>query len=233
MRSGLDWSAPLGSPGRLEVEELLRPDRWASYFAQAPGQEIELAHWSIAEEQVHVAASRGHRLARVGRLVLADLVLDSGPPGDGTVWEKPLLLLDRRCTVRRRVDREHGSRLRGPLRYLEVTGTTQRWVWHFEGGRVAGERLVLRRGEQPLDGPVLVTVWPSSQSRGLGNPSGGASETGHVTAWSADASPIEVLLAELFATARLDGMVDYRAARVADGLSELLEQAPHADPNAE
>jgi hypothetical protein len=106
------------------------------------------------------------------------------------------------------------------------------WVWHFVGGRMAGEQLVLAHGAEPGD-EAVVTTYPAARGRSLGNPKGGAARDRHVTSWTADAVLRDVVLAELLATAGLGGLVDYRAMRVAEGAYELLGYAPRLEGNTE
>ena len=91
---------------------------------------------------------------------------------------------------------------------------------------------MLVRGDEPGGEPV-VTTHPAADGRALGNPTGGAGVDRHVTAWTADATFGEVALAELLATSRLDGLVDYRAARMVEGAQELAGYAPRAEGNTE
>jgi hypothetical protein len=147
-------------------------------------------------------------------------------------WSKPLELDGAAFTATVRRDPSRGSRLRGPLLYVHLAGPGRRWVWHFVGGTLAGERLVLARGEVP-GGEAVVSTHPAAQGRSMGNPRGGATRDTHVTTWTAGAALGEVVLAELLAAAKLDGLVDYRAARVAEGVQELVGYVPRIEGNTE
>ena len=127
-------------------------------------------------------------------------------------------------------DSSRGSRLRGPLRYLSIADG--RWCWYFRGGRAAGEELVLSRGREPGRDPVVRT-FPAAQGRSLGKTTGGASVDRHVTRWEEGAELREVVLVELLATAKLDGLVDYRAARMMEGVQEMTGYVPRVEGNTE
>ncbi|MGY2876647.1 hypothetical protein ACVW00_003837 [Marmoricola sp. URHA0025 HA25] len=232
MTGGADWLEPLGGPGGIEVQELLHPDAWARYFAADPGVELALATLTLHGTRLEVVATRVHRSLRAGDDVLVDLDLsgDADPSGG---YRRPLSLRGTAGSVELQTDPSRPSLLRGALRYLRVVVGEQTWVWHFEGGRAAGERLVLSPGAQPGDGPALVTTSPAAHGRSLGNPTGGATADTHVTSWEPVATALEVALVELLVVSRLDGLVDYRPARVAEGVSELLEVAPRPDANTE
>ena len=230
--SEVEWSAPLGSAGRLEVRELLSPDAWARYFAADPGSTVDLATFMLLGEEIRVGAGHFTRSVTSGGTLVGELDLSAVPDPAGG-WEKPLTLLGEAGLATRHADEDRGSRVRGPLRFLRIAGGAGCWVWHFEGGRAAGERLVLSRAEAPGAAEPLVTTHPAGHGRRLGNPQGGATLDTHVTDWQADASAAEVLLAELLAVARLDGLVDYRPARVASGFSDLLDLAPRAEANTD
>jgi hypothetical protein len=230
--SSVDWWAPLRSAGRLEVRELLSPDSWVRYFAADPEASFELATFWLLGGELRVSARRSSRSVSCDDQVIGELDFSAVPDPAGG-WEKPLTLFGTPGLATRHADEDRGSRVRGPLRFLRIASGQRRWVWHFEGGRAAGERLVLSRAEAPGAAAPLVTTYPAGHGRRLGNPQGGATWDAHVTDWHADASAAEVVLAELLAVARLDGLVDYRPARVAGGFSELLHLAPRAEANTD
>jgi hypothetical protein len=227
-----DWLAALADPGRIEVTELLHPDSWSRSLAADHGAELELATASLRGEQIQVIGSWKRRSARSADDVLVDLDL-SGDPQPAGGFRKVLWLGGTAGSVEMHTDETRPSRLRGALRYLRLEVGDQRWVWHFEGGKAAGERLVLARGERPGAASAVVTTYPASHGRHLGNPRGGATADTHVTTWDAGASALEVALVELLAVSRMDGLVDYRPARIAEGFSELLDVAPRPDANTE
>jgi hypothetical protein len=230
--TALDWWEPLGEPGRIEVRELLSPAVWQRYFAADPEVELELGRTEIGGEVLDLRARRLSRFIRSDAEVVAELDL-SGPVDVTGGWEKPVLVLGTQGRAVLQTDEGRSSRLRGALRYLSISTDATQWAWHFEGGRAAGERLVLLRGSAPGEGPSLVTTHPSAQGRSLGNPKGGASADARVVTWTPDACAVDVLVAELCAMSRLHGLVDYRGARIAEGVSELLDVLPRADANVE
>jgi hypothetical protein len=228
----LDWWRPFDEPGRTVVQELLDPEAWQRYFAADPGMELDLGRVTLADQLLDLRARRLIRSIRSGDQTLAELDL-SGPPDFTGGWEKTFVLLGTPGRVVRRTDDDRPSRLRGALRYLELTAGDRSWVWHFEGGRAAGERLVLRAGDRPAAGEPLVVTHPSAMGRSLGRLTGGATADTRVVTWSAAATPADVVVAELCATAKLDNLVDYRANRIAEGFSELLDHLPRAEPGTE
>lgn len=225
-----DWWRPIGEPGRTAVRELLDPTAWQRYFAADPEIELDLGCTVLGDQVLDLRARRLTRTVRSGDDVLAELDL-SGPPDLAGGWDKPLTLLGTPGRVVRQVDEDRPSRLRGALRYLRITAGDRRWVWHFEGGRAAGERLVLSAGERPGAGDPLVVTHPSAHGRSLGNLKGGATADTRSVSWTAAASRAEVAVAELCAMSNLHGLVDYRASRIAEGVSELLALAPRAEGN--
>jgi hypothetical protein len=229
--TGPDWWRPTGEPGRAEVRELLSPDAWHRYFAEDPGIELELGRAEVGELVLDLGARSMSRFVRAAGAEV--VVLDvSGPPDFSGGWQKAVRVLDGPGEALLRTDETRPSRLRGALRYLLISTATRSWVWHFEGGRTAGERLVLSRGEEP-GGPPLVETWPASHGRSLGSLRGGATVDTHVTCWGAEASAAEVALAELLAVSRLDRLVDYRPTRIASGFGELIDLLPRAEPGTE
>jgi len=225
--------SPIGSPGTVEVTELVRSDVLGRSSKDEPERQVELALAEVAGRRLRVTATGWRRTALLDDEVVAliDVERRSEEARDGS-WIKPLELAGTTYSVEMRSDAAHGSRLRGPLRYLHVDGEADGWVWHFVGGRRAGEQLVLSRGDVPGSEP-LVRTFPAGQGRSLGNPRDGATMDRHVTSWEEPAQLREVVLAELLATARLDGLVDYRAARLAEGFQELTGYVPRIDGNTE
>jgi hypothetical protein len=232
MTGGTDWLTALGDPGRIEVTELLHPDSWGRSLAEDHQAELELARTTFNGEQLRVLARWMRRSLDASGDPLAELDLTGDPQPSGA-FRKVLWLRGTTGSVEVCTDETRTSRLRGPLRYLRIAVGAQAWVWHFEGGRAAGERLVLARGEWPGTTGALVTTYPASRGRHLGNPRGGATDDTHVTGWEPDATALEVALVELLAVSRLDGLVDYRPARIAEGVSELLGVAPRPDADTE
>jgi hypothetical protein len=228
----VDWWQPIGEPGRLDVRELLSPAVWPRYFAADPDVELELGHADLRGRTLDFDARRPTRVVRCEGEVIAELDL-FGPPDVTGGWQKAITILGTRGEGVLQTDESRTSRLRGALRYLQVTVGEHAWVWYFEGGRAAGERLVLARGNRPGQGAAVVGTHPAAQGRVLGNPKGGATTDTRVTSWEPAACVAEVGLAELLAMARLDALVDYRPARIADGISELLDVLPRSEGNTE
>ena len=227
-----DWWQPLAVAGDVSVTELLPVEALPRYFAADQGVALELARATVAGQPVEVGARWQLRFARCAGTVLAELDL-SGAPDPAGGYDKVLRLGDASGSVVLRTDESRRSRLRGALRFLHVEAAGRDWVWHFEGGRAAGERLVLSPGRTPGEGPALVTTHPAARGRALANPTGGASVDSHVTSWVPEAGLGDVVLAELLATTRLDGLVDYRPSRIAEGVSELLDLAPRPEANTQ
>jgi len=228
---GGDWTVALGAPGTIVVTELVRYDDLGRSSRERPGALIELASTEVAGRRLACTTLGWRRLGSVDGQVAATLDLERRPGEvEGGGWSKPMELLGEQTRATLCTDSSRGSRLRGPLRYLSVGDG--RWCWHFVGGRTAGEELVLARGREPGGDPVVRT-FPAAQGRSLGRTAGGATFDRHVTSWSSDAELREVLLAELFATAKLDGLVDYRAARVMEGVQELTGYVPRVEGNTE
>ena len=222
------WWAPIGA-GRLEVRELLGPEVWHRYFAADPEVELELGTTRLPDRVLELRARRFTRLLCSEGQVVAELDV-SGPPDLTGGWDKPLTLLGTPGRALLQTDESRPSRLRGALRYLRISVGERQWVWHFAGGRAAGERLVLCRGEVPGGTPVVIT-FPSARGRSLGSLKGGATSDTRVVTWEPAASRAEVVIAELCAMSSLHGLVDYRGARIAEGVSELLGHLPRAEPN--
>lgn len=227
---GDQWWEPVGEEGDARVRELLAQQALPRYFAEDRSVELELATVEVAGRSVDLAARWQVRLARCGGELLAELEL-SGAPDPAGGYDKTLRVLGSTGSVALQVDESRRSRLRGSLRFLRLEAAGRAWVWHFEGGRAAGEKLVLSSGRLPGEGPALVTTHPATRGRSLGNPTGGATVDTHVTSWAPHAALGDVVLAELLATARLDGLVDYRPARIAEGVGELLDLVPRPEGN--
>lgn len=229
----MDWFEPLGREGRVEVTELIGVHALGARTRAEPARTVDLATTTVAGRSLVVSATGARRAAVVDGAVVAsiDLTLRPGVEPSGG-WSKPLELDGRDFTAGVRSDASRGSRLRGPLRYLHLGGPGRSWVWHFIGGTLAGERLVLARGDAP-GGDVVVSTHPAAQGRSMGNPRGGATADAHVTSWTAASVLGEVVLAELLVTAKLDGLVDYRAARIAEGVQELVGYVPRVEGNTE
>lgn len=224
------WWEPIGAPGRLEVHEPVAPEDVHRRLVAAPTAEVPLGQAAIGGHAVEYVALGRTRFARADgeRIALLDLSAPADPAG---AFRRPVVVLGDPGEAVLDEDADLGGRLRGPLRFLRITAGSRTWVWHYAGGRAAGERLVLVSGDRPgADGGRVVTH-PSARGRSLGNPTGGASADTHVTAWTADAAPAEVLLVELLATTWLGALVDHRMARVAAGAAELLAAAPRPDAN--
>ena len=224
------WWDPLAESGEVAVTELLAVESLPRYFAADQDVELELARLTIAGEQVEVGARWQKRFARYAGTDLVELDLSGAPDPTGG-YDKALRLGESVGSVVLRAGESRRFRLRGALRFLQVEVAGLSWVWHFEGGRAAGERLVLSRGHAPGEGPALVTTHPAARGRSLGNPTGGATVDTHVTSWAPEAGPGDVVLAELLATARLDALVDYRPSRIAEGVSELIDLVPRPEAN--
>lgn len=215
------------------MRELLDPAVWQRYFAADPETELALGRTDLGGHVLDLRARRLLRVIRSGGQTLATLDL-TGPPAPSGGWSKPMTMLGAAGLVAQHIDEGRRSRLRGALRYLHVAVGDRSWVWHFEGGRVAGERLVLRIGDHPADaGEPIVVTHPSAMGRSLGSLGGGATADTRVVAWARTAAPADVVVAELCAMSKLDGLVDYRASRVAEGFGELLDHLPRAEGNTQ
>jgi hypothetical protein len=227
---GAPWWEPTGAPGRIEVHEPVAPDGVHRRLAAAPTVEVPLGEALIGDRVVEFGALGRTRFARAAgeRIALLDLSAPADPTG---AFRRPVVVLGDPGEAVLDQDVELGGRLRGPLRFLRVTAGSRTWVWHYAGGRAAGERLVLVPGDRPDADGARVVTHPAAQGRSLGNPTGGASVDTHVTTWTGDAAPAEVLLVELLATTWLGALVDHRMARVAAGAAELLASAPRPDAN--
>jgi hypothetical protein len=229
----VDPTTRLGEPGTIPVQELLRFEQLGRYTVAEPTARFELSSTQVVGSTLRCSAVGWHRLVSVDDDRVADLDLERRRAEvDAGGWEKALVLFDTPYRVRVCTDPTRRSRLRGALRFLRVEGGGDSWVWHFVGGRAAGEQLVLAPGAAPGSDPV-VTTYPARQGRSWGEPRGGATFDRHVTSWTAGASLRELVLAELLATAKLDGLVDYRAARVVEGVQELVGHVPRPDANTE
>jgi hypothetical protein len=226
----VDWWAPLGDAGRLEIHEPLAPEEVQRRLAASAEVDVPLGRAEVGDHVVEFVARGRTRLARTSASTVGLLDL-SAPPAPGGGFQRPVTLLGATGEAVRHEDDARGSRLRGALRYLRLTLGARVWAWHYTGGRAAGERLVLVPGGHPSGAAPRVVTHPSARGRSWGNPTGGASAETHVTTWTPDASAAEVLLVELLATTWLGAVVDYRAARIAGGFGELLASAPKPDAN--
>jgi hypothetical protein len=226
-----DWWHPLGVAGQVAVRETVDPASLQQRTTADPAAELSLGRVELPHLPLDLVARGRTRSVRSEGETVAELDL-SAPPDPAGGFSRPVTILGRTGEATRRTDEGRRSRLRGALRYLRITAGGEVGVWHYDGGRAAGERLVLCPGELSGSTPVVVTH-PSAQGRSLGNPTGGATADTHVTAWTAAARPVDVLVVELLASTWLGGIVDYRPARVAEGVSELLGSAPRPDANTE
>jgi hypothetical protein len=226
-----DWAEPLGDAGQVAVHEPVPPEQAVRLLGTAPDLEVALGRAELPGRALELVARGPARFARCAGETVAVLDL-SGPPDPTGGFYRPVRILGEAGRATRRTDETRMSRLLGALRYLHLAVGDEVWVWHYAGGRTAGERLVLCPGDVP-GAAALVTTHPSAHGRSLGNPTGGATADTHVTRWTARARPVDVLLAELLASSWLGALVDYRPARIAGGFTELLGSAPRPDANTE
>lgn len=211
----VDWQAPLATAGRMQVRELV-PD--ASVHERAlrteDVREVALAEISLLGRSLTAEVGHGAYRLRDGDDVVARLC---PPEGKGAPWTGDLA--GRGLTLsheRADLQREPGAKAE-QVQFLRVRSDAQSWVVHYVGGRLAGEELVVSRGDVPHGSAAVVTCVPAARSRDLPrsrlrrrHP---ADE--HTTSWTAEATAAEVALAELVVLAGLHNHVDYLAAAFA------------------
>ena len=135
-------------------------------------------------------------------------------------WVKPLHLVGEELVVTQGKVKEGGrrARLRGAVRFLSIRGQGRSWVWHFDGGVVAGRRLVLCRGDLPGEGEPVVTTVPASAGRGLGHVERHQQVDTHITRWQPAATAAELALVELLTVSGLHHNIDRVPSQIAKEL---------------
>jgi hypothetical protein len=210
-----DWLAPLGTAGRMQVRELVLDESVHQRALRTEDvREIALAEISLLGRAL--TAEVGHRTYRLrdGDDVVARL----GPPsGRGVPWTGDLAGQGLTLT-HERVDLQPdpGSKAQQVL-FLLVRSAEHSWVVHYVGGRLAGDHLVISRGDVPFSSPAVVTCVPAARSRDLPRPRLRRRDPAdeHATSWTAEATGAEVALAELVVLAGLHNHVDHLAAAFA------------------
>ena len=167
-----DWWAPLGGEGELKVVHLLDQVARERVVGTEGHGEVLAATLAVAGVGLQAVSSYKHVALSAGTQVVAEVDFRPTPQetklGD---WVKPLHLVGEALTITsgKLQDDSRQGRLRGAVRFRRIEGGGRAWVWHFDGGVVAGRRLVLSRGELPGQGEPLVTTVPASAGRGLGH----------------------------------------------------------------
>ena len=114
-------------------------------------------------------------------------------------WVKPLHLVGEERVVTHGKVKDDGrrARLRGGLRYLSIQGPGRSWVWHFEGGVVAGGAWCCARAAAGARGSPVVTTVPAAAGRGLGHVERHQEVDTQITRWQPAATAAELVLVEL------------------------------------
>ena len=195
----MDWWAPLGA-GELRVVQLLDDGARRNGSSARRGTGGARGHAHDRRSRADGGARHKHVAVSAGDEVVAEVDFRPTPQekkfGD---WVKPLHLVGEELLITDDKDKDGGrrGRLRGAVRFLRIQGPGRSWVWHFEGGVVAGRRLVLGRG----GGPVRASPWSPrslpSAGRGLGHVKRHQAVDTHVTRWRPKATAAEVALVEL------------------------------------
>jgi hypothetical protein len=216
-----DWWAPLGAPGELRVKELVDDEPLRNRaLATENVEEITLAEFSLGGRPL--IAEVGHRAysLRDGADVLVRL---TPPTAKGQPWAVELAgeqlaatyeYVDLQTDAESKVDQVY---------YLLFRAPGRSWVMHFTGGRLAGETLVLSRGDIPRTAPAVLRCVPASQSRQVPRPRLRRRQPAdtHVTSWTGEASPAEIALAQMVLLAGLHSGVDYLAAGLVGAAREI------------
>lgn len=192
----LDWWAPFGTAGELRVQQLVAdPSLRTRALRTEDVQEIPLARFALAGRDLVAEVGSWSYVLRDGdRTVLRFVVTPDQPwraEAAGVELEMDEAFVDLPRTDSGKVDQVHLLRLDGP------DGARQ---LYFTGGRLAGERLVLVRGELPGGGEEpVVTCVPAPRTREMPRSSLRRRQPADVDviAWTAEATPAEVALVEL------------------------------------
>ena len=215
-----DWWAPIGEAGELLVKELADDSLRARALSTTNVREVPLAEFSLGGRRL--IAEVGHRAysLREGDGVVALL---APPATKGRAWVVDLAGSQLEGT-HERVDLQPEPEAKvEQVYYLLFRAPGRSWVMHFTGGRVAGEKLVLSRGDIPRAEPPVVTCVPAAQSRQVPRPRMRRREPvdTHMTSWTEDAAPAEIALAQLVMLAGLHAGVDYLAAGLVGAAREI------------
>jgi hypothetical protein len=218
---GVDWWAPLGDEGELRVVHLLDEGaRERVIGTDGPG-EVAAAALEVAGRGLTAVAGFKHLALSSADEVVAEVDFRPTPQekkfGD---WVKPLHLVGEELVVTQGKAKEGGrrARLRGAVRFLSIRGQGRSWVWHFDGGVVAGRRLVLCRGDLPGEGEPVVTTVPASAGRGLGHVERHQQVDTHITRWQPAATAAELALVELLTVSGLHHNIDRVPSQIAKEL---------------
>ena len=207
----MDWWAPLGDEGELRVVQLMDQVVRQRVIGTEGQGEVLTATLEIAGVALCAVSSYKHVALSAGTEVLAAVDFRPTPqerrPGD---WVKPLHLVGEELAITRGKAKDGGrqGRLRGAVRFRGIQGGGRSWVWHFEGGLMAGRRLVLSRGERPGEEEPVVTTVPASAGRGMGHGERHQQLDTHVTRWRPEATAAELALVELLTLAELHHQID-------------------------
>ncbi len=214
----MDWWAPLGDEGELRVVQLLDDGAQERVLSTEGHDEVLAATLTVAGQRMSVTARHKHVAVFAGDEVVAEVDFRPTPQeqefGD---WVKPLHLVGEELVVTHGKVKDGGrrARLRGAVRFLSIKGPGRRWVWHFDGGVVAGRHLLLCRGEQPGEGEPVVTTVPASAGRGLGHVERHQAVDTHITRWQPTATAAELALVELLTVAGLHHDIDRIPSQIA------------------
>jgi hypothetical protein len=211
MEEQMDWWAPLGDAGELRVVELLDDGARDRVIGTEGHAEVLAATLTVAGRRLSVTARYKHVTVLTGDEVVAEVDFRPTPQekkfGD---WAKPLHLAGEELVVTQGKVKDEGrrARWRGSVRFLSIQGQGRSSVWHFDGGVVAGRRLVLCHGELPGAEEPFVTTVPASAGRGLGHVERHQETDTHITRWKPGATAAELVLVELLTVAGLHLNID-------------------------
>jgi hypothetical protein len=220
----MDWWAPLGDPGEVRVVQLLDDAAKERVIGKEGPAEVLAATLTVGGQGLSVTGRYKHMAVSSGDDVVAEVDFRPTPQetkfGD---WVKPLHLVGEELVLTHGKVKDHGrrARWRTGLRYLSIQGPGRSWVWHFDGGVVAGRRLVLCPGELPGQGEPVVTTVPASAGRGLGQVERHQAVDTHITRWQPAATAAELALVELLTLAGLHHDIDHISSQIAKELGWL------------
>lgn len=219
--AGTGWFESMGSAGEVPIRDLVGDEALRNRALSTENVvAIPLAEFALAGRDVR--AEVGHRayLLRDRDRVVVRL---ETPTQGGRSWSGELAGDDLAMTYER-VDlpRVPGSKVEQVL-YLQVRAGQRAWVAHFLGGRMAGERLVLSRGDRPHAGAPVVTCLPAARSRSLPPTRLRRRQPAdtHLVRWEADATAAEVALAAMIVLSGRHAGIDYLGASFVGAAREI------------
>ena len=183
----MEWWEPLGESGEVVPDGFMEAARHKDILETGKGGARDVATVECGGRSARVRFSQGLCEAYDGATTVASLRFAHPKPLEvqGTLLGEELLLrLDR--------DTSRGSRVRGPLRFWQISVGERTRVWHYEDRSNASE-FIMSDGSGPGGETLVGTAHDWIRAEGVDAEARRAT----VLRWSARARPVDVVLARL------------------------------------